>query len=215
MTMIAWSLPLGMVELPSRAVQTQATPVSGEGEWAWVQAARGGDTQAYRSLVDRYRERIFGLAMRIVRDREAAEEIAQDSFVRAWQALPDFRGESRFSTWLYRIAYRRALDERAAADRRRGHEIPVESEALESTGTHGARPSDWGLRLRLERLVNALPEAQRACITLFYAGDQSIEEIARVQGVPAGTVKTNLFRGREELRRLWKKEYGEDFDAPR
>ena len=82
-----------------------------------MESAKGGNTDAFRRLVDRYRDRILSLAARITRDSGAAEEIAQDAFVRAWRALPHFRGDSRFSTWLYRIALRRALDERASAAR--------------------------------------------------------------------------------------------------
>ncbi len=206
MTAIAWFLPLEMAERPSFAVRTSAPASTPGDETVLLQAARAGDTQAYRTLVDRYRDRVLGLATRIVRDPELAEEIAQDAFVRAWQALPAFRGESRFSTWLYRIAYRRALDERAAAERRRGREIATDSEALERAAPLGDRASDWALRLRLERLVRALPETQRACLTLFYADDQSVDEIARILELPSGTVKTHLFRARGELRRVWERE---------
>jgi RNA polymerase sigma-70 factor (ECF subfamily) len=215
MMAIAWSLPLGMAEYPSltdRASAEQAEQKAAEA--ALVQAARDGDAPAYRVLVDRYRDRVLGLATRIVRDPGTAEEVAQDAFVRAWQALPAFRGDSRFSTWLYRIAYRRALDERAAGERRRTHEVASDTDSLERTAPLGPRPSDWALRLRLERFVRMLPEAQRACVTLFYADDQSVEEVARVLELPPGTVKTHLFRARKELLRMWKLEHPEGtFDA--
>ncbi|MGQ0719977.1 MAG: RNA polymerase sigma factor [Candidatus Eiseniibacteriota bacterium] len=197
MTTIAWTFALAApVSDASPTTESRAA----DDERARIQAARSGDERAFRVLVDRYRDRIFGLALRMAGSREAAEEIAQDAFVRAWQALPGFRGESRFSTWLYRIAFRRALDERVALGRRRGRETAMEPAALEQADTRGARTPDWGTRLRLERAIGELPEAQRACITLFYAGDQSIEEIARVLDAPTGTVKTHLHRARAALR---------------
>jgi RNA polymerase sigma-70 factor (ECF subfamily) len=167
-------------------------------------------------LVDRYRDRVLSLALRITRDAEAGEEIAQDAFVRAWRALPHFRGESRFSTWLYSIAMRRALDERAAASRRRDREVHVDAEALARFEAPAQKLPDSSLRARVERLVGELPEMQRACITLFYAGDQSVDEIARVLDIPSGTVKTHLFRAREALRRKWDRESGQEAShAPR
>jgi RNA polymerase sigma-70 factor (ECF subfamily) len=197
MTTLAWTFALGAaVSDTSAAAKTR----SADDERACVQAARSGDEAAFRVLVDRYRDRIFGLALRMSGSREAAEEIAQDAFVRAWLALPGFRGESRFSTWLYRIAFRRALDERAALGRRRDRETAMDEAALERADSRGARTPDWGTRLRLERAIGELSETQRVCITLFYAGDQSIEEIARVLDAPTGTVKTHLFRARAVLR---------------
>ncbi len=223
MTAFAGVFPIGTVELPSRlsrAGRETAEPVisaaPGEDDALWVAAARAGDDGAYRKLVERYRDRIVGLGMRIVHDPQAAEEIAQDAFVRAWQALPDFRGESRFSTWLYRIAYRRALDERASTNRRQGRELMMEADALEIAAPLSERPSDWRLRLRLERHVRSLSDAQRTCITLFYAGDQSIDEIAQVLDLPTGTVKTHLHRARGELRRMWNRDDPKgDLDASR
>jgi RNA polymerase sigma-70 factor (ECF subfamily) len=196
MTTIAWTFALG-VAAPDAAAD-QARPADDDG--ALVLAARSGDEQSFRVLVDRYRDRIFGLALRMAGSREAAEEIAQDAFVRAWQALPGFRGESRFSTWLYRIAFRRALDERAVTARRRGRETAMDEAALERADPRPTRTPDWGTRLRLERAIAELPDAQRACITLFYASDQSIEDIARVLDAPTGTVKTHLHRARAALR---------------
>jgi RNA polymerase sigma-70 factor (ECF subfamily) len=196
MTTMAWTFALGV------AAPEETVPAARQSrdDQALVAAATSGDERAFRALVDRYRDRIFGLALRMAGNREAAEEIAQDAFVRAWQALPGFRGESRFSTWLYRIAFRRALDERVVTARRRGRETAMEPAALEHADSRVARAPDWRARLRLERAIGELPEAQRACITLFYAGDQSIEEIARVLDAPTGTVKTHLHRARGALR---------------
>lgn len=201
-TLPAWTLVSNVAFAP--AAKTAASGSAARSatieESAHISAAKGGDASAFKVLVDRYRDRTFALALRLAGNRESAEEIAQDAFVRAWQALPDFRGDSRFSTWLYRITYRRALDERASLTRRRDRETVLDTADLERAAAPRERAPDWGTRLHLERLVRALPDSQRACVTLFYVGDQSVEEIARILDVPSGTVKTHLFRARQELR---------------
>ena len=205
---MTWSLLFDLAgALPlSNEEQVEAVSKPIEHEAQDVRAARDGNEAAFRVLVDRYRDRVYALALRIAKDEHAAEEIAQDTFVRAWQALPLFRGDSRFSTWLYRIAFRRALDEKAALDRRRGRELQSETDAQDVGDFPAPAAGDFGLRRKLERLVGNLPESQRIALTLFYGADQSIEEIGKVLDVPLGTVKTHLFRGRAELRVLWERE---------
>jgi RNA polymerase sigma-70 factor (ECF subfamily) len=208
MSAMAFGLPLDSSRslLAAPPIERTRQTELDEGEAAKVQAARGGDEAAFRILVERYRDRVYALALRICKDPHAAEEIAQDTFVRAWRALPVFRGDSRFSTWLYRIAFRRALDEKAAIDRRRGREVPGESETHTIEDSPAPVSGDFSLRRKLERLVAALPESQRIALTLFYGADQSIEEIGRILDGPQGTVKTHLSRGRAELRVLWDRE---------
>jgi RNA polymerase sigma-70 factor (ECF subfamily) len=208
MSAMTWAFPLDFSGAPPVATeeQSESTRKLDEGELQVVRAARGGDEAAFRVLVDRYRDRVYALAIRIAKDSHAAEEIAQDTFVRAWQALPLFRGEARFSTWLYRIAFRRALDEKAALDRRRGRELQSDADVDSFRDLPVPSGGDFGLRRKLERLVSQLPETQRIALTLFYGADQSIEEIGKVLDVPSGTVKTHLFRGRAELRTLWDRE---------
>ena len=203
---MAWALPLDFSGAPPVAGEDSRESAGTSAELQVVQAARDGDEAAFRVLVDRYRDRVYALAMRIAKDSPTAEEIAQDTFVRAWQALALFRGDSRFSTWLYRIAFRRALDEKAALDRRRARELHSDSETEPARKFSAPPGADFGLRRKLERLIAQLPESQRIALTLFYGGDQSIEEIGKVLDVPTGTVKTHLFRGRAELRVLWDRE---------
>ncbi|HET9886819.1 MAG TPA: RNA polymerase sigma factor [bacterium] len=208
MSVMTWALPLDFSGAPPVATEEPSEGIrkSDEGELLVVRAAREGDEASFRVLVDRYRDRVYALAMRIAKDSHAAEEIAQDTFVRAWQALPLFRGDSRFSTWLYRIAFRRALDEKAVLDRRRGRELQSDAEVDSLRDLPAPAGGDFGLRRKLERLVSQLPESQRIALTLFYGADQSIEEIGKVLDVPTGTVKTHLHRGRAELRTLWDRE---------
>ena len=139
--------------------------------------------------------------MRIVRSPADAQEVAQDAFVRAWLALPRFRGEASFATWLYRIVARHAID-RAAVLRRRGQrEVVVE--AADEGSIEDERPdagAAWMQARQIERMVSDLPESQRAVVTLFYYEEHSVAQVAAILGMPEGTVKTHLSRARTALR---------------
>ncbi len=172
-----------------------------------VGRARGGDAGAFRILVERYRARVYGLALRIVRSAPDAEEVAQDAFVRAWLALPRFRGESSFSTWIYRIAARRAFDRAHALKLKRHREAGLEAAGEPEAPAEGGVAS--GPARDLERLVAALPPAQRAAVTLYYLEDHAVERVAETLGMPENTVKTHLSRARAALRAAWLARGGE------
>ncbi len=205
-----------MDPLPRPRVDERLSP---EVEADAVARARAGDADAFRVLVDAYRDRAFGLALRIVRSREEAEEAAQDAFVRAWRALPGFRADARFSTWLYRIVMRRALDSAAALRRRRHREVEFDEAAAgagvaRSDGAPAVAPgpapnasADARAR-RLEAMIARLTEAQRMVVTLYYYEDRTIAEVARTLGVPDETVKTHLHRARAALRAAWRRAGG-------
>jgi RNA polymerase sigma-70 factor (ECF subfamily) len=163
----------------------------------WVQRARAGDTEAFRKLVERHRDRAYGLAFRMLGSASEAEETAQDAFLRAWRALPQFRGESAFSTWLHRIVVRRALDRQAVLKSRRAREAPLEDAG---PGEIAAAPDSADLRRKLERLLDSLSEVQRTVVLLYYYEDRSVDEVARTLGIPEGSVKTHLHRARALLR---------------
>jgi RNA polymerase sigma-70 factor (ECF subfamily) len=188
---------------PGRMEETVAAMPS-DPDYEEVARARRGDEVAFRLLVDRHRDRAYAVARRVLRSAEDAEEVAQDSFVRAWQALPEFRGESRFATWLHRIVVRRALDRAESLKRRRDREQSIEV---------AAEPATPGLDLdaarrarRLEQLSEGLSPIQRAAVALFYYEDQSVERVADVLGIPENTVKTHLSRARTALRTAWERE---------
>ena len=158
-------------------------------------------------LVEQHRDRAYGLALRILRTPADAEEVAQDAFVRAWSALPHFRGESSFSTWLHRIVARRALDRSEVLRRRRGRE--VSTDPTDATIAEAAHSEDDRSRTRrMDRLVTALPDPQRAVVTLFYYEGRSVEQVSAILSMPDGTVKTHLSRARAKLRTAWLKEAG-------
>jgi RNA polymerase sigma-70 factor (ECF subfamily) len=178
------------------------------GEAVWIERARARDSEAFRRLVEAHRHVAYGVALRILRRPEEAEEATQEAFVRAWNALPRFRGDAKFSTWLYRIVTRRAFDRLEALKRRQGREAPVE-EAEALPGAEAPDPSG-ALRTRLlEDLVARLPEAQRAAITLFYIEERSVNEVAWTLGMPPNTVKTHLSRALAALRAAWLRRAGE------
>lgn len=175
-------------------------------------AASRGSEEAFRELVERFERPVFGLIVRIVRRREIAEEIAQESFVKAWRALDRFDPTRKFSSWLFKIAHNAALD----ALRRRGEE-PVSLDApVEEGGAAPELPADPNAENPLERatlhaagraLESALAELRpqyREILLLRFAEELSYEEIAEVTGAPLGTVKVHLFRARQELARRMK-----------
>jgi RNA polymerase sigma-70 factor (ECF subfamily) len=194
-----------------------------EDEQRLLARCRAGDTRAFQVLVERYRDRAYGLALRVLRSEPDAEEVAQDSFVRAWKALADFRGDAAFGTWLYRIVWRRALDRAAVLRQRHGREAPLEGGAGEPVAVSGfggfelgaqpGSPREPGGRaagLSWERLTEGLSEPQRAVVTLFYYEDMSVKDVARALEVPEGTVKTHLSRARAALRARYREAGGHD-----
>lgn len=179
-------------------------PPAGAGEPGLVEQARGGDLRAYEALVQDHTDRAFGLALRIVRSKPDAEEVVQDAFVRAWKALPGFRADAAFGTWLYRIVTNCALDRCARLKNRAQRESPLEPhDDRPDPRPGGAGADDAAERIRLERLVGALPEGQRAVVTLYYLQDRSIPEVAAILGMNQNTVKTHLHRARAALRQAW------------
>ncbi len=173
----------------------------------WVADARDGDPDAFRRLVDRYGDQAFETALRIVRSHEEAEEVTQDAFIRAWRALEGFRGDARFSTWLYRIVTRRALDVAARGKRKRERETPQEPEWIEAHAPASSGSGLAGAELRrLDRVLARLDPVPRAAVTLLYLRDRSVAEIAEILDLPEGTVKTHLHRARAKLRREWERE---------
>ena len=172
-----------------------------------ISRAQAGDTGAFRELVERHRARAYTLALRILRSASDAEEVAQDAFVRVWTALPGFRGESSFGTWLHRIVARRAFDRAQVLKHRRARERLDEQipESATPEADHDALRA-----AKLERLVATLSPAQRAAVTMFYYEGRSVEQVAQVLGMPENTVKTHLLRARAALRALWTHEMGDE-----
>ena len=159
-----------------------------------VQAGRG--REAFDQLVPAYRRRVFGLAYSILRERTAAEDLAQEVFVKLWQALPRYDGRAKLSTWVYAITRNAAVS--ALRSRRRSVSMSDEgvlAEVEAIAAAPGAEPGDAGLR----RQVEALPEKQRQAVTLYYLDERPVDEVAEMMGIPVNTVKTHLHRARASL----------------
>ena len=175
-------------------------PASGlrEDDRQAVEACRNGDTQAFDRLVERYQRDVYRLCYRYVNNHFDASDMAQEVFLRAYKALAKFRGDSAFSTWLYRIAVNTCLNFRSSR-RVTGEEL---SEAL-TDGQRGAleQIEREEKAQRVREAIRHLPEKQRATLILRMYHDLSMEEIAGVMGSSVGTVKANLFHALGKLRK--------------
>jgi RNA polymerase sigma-70 factor (ECF subfamily) len=161
-----------------------------------VRRAQSGDTDAFGLLYRRHAGRVYALCLRIEGDVTRAEELTQDVFVRAWERLPGFRGESAFGTWLHRLAVNVVLADRRAAWRRDRRVLAVESPGELET----PREADPALALDLEAAIASLPAGARTVLVLHDLEGYQHAEIAAMTGIAEGTSKAQLFRARRLLR---------------
>jgi RNA polymerase sigma-70 factor (ECF subfamily) len=162
-----------------------------------------GDQAAFGELVDRYRKYAFTVALNFVKSREDAEEVAQDSFVKAYRSLATFQRQSKFSTWLYGIIYhtsmtlmrKKKLDKVSIDD----EETSIQLESHESE-FRADRAEKKSRSEYIQQAMKMLLPDDSLILTLFYQGEQSLEEIAQVTGYEANTVKVKLHRARQRLR---------------
>lgn len=158
-----------------------------------------GDSEAFATLVERYDRAVYHLAYRTLHDVEEARDATQEAFFKAFRSLRTFKPGAKFSTWIFAIAYHACCDR---LNRRRhftGDEMPERADPSPSP-EHQVIALDEASRLRAA--IDALPEKYRTVVTLFHLQGRQYEEIASVLGLPMGTVKTHLFRAKEQLRRL-------------
>jgi RNA polymerase sigma-70 factor (ECF subfamily) len=178
-----------------------------ETDRALVERVRKGDVRAFDLLVRKYRHKILGLISRYVHDWSECEDVAQEAFVRAWRALPAFRGESAFYTWMYKIAVNTAKNHLVAQGRRPpAEDLDADTAVQIDAGARlrdEATPEHELARREIERTVfetvEALPEELRVAITLREVDGLSYEEIAERMGCPIGTVRSRIFRAREAI----------------
>ncbi len=171
-----------------------------------VGAARSGDLGAFEELVKRYQAHVWRLALHLLHDRDLASDATQEAFVRAYRFLPRYRGESKFSTWLFSIARNCALDEARKATRRR--RISDRAEAQPA-----AAPRDAGVAIEVREAVGALPLDLREPIVMIDMFGISYKEVAAALGVPEGTIKSRVHRARELLVESLTPRSGEDAGA--
>lgn len=179
-----------------------------EADLLLVERVQSGDREAFGLLVGKYQRKLLRLVMRLVRDPAEAEDVTQEAFIKAYRALPNFRGDSAFYTWLYRIGVNTAKNWLATNGRR----MPTMSEITDddSEGIEDGvllRDDDTPDRVLMSRQIgetvnaamDALPEDLRTAIGLREIEGLSYEEIAQVMGCPIGTVRSRIFRAREAI----------------
>lgn len=165
-----------------------------------VIASKNGDQDAFSLLVQRYQRRVFNLVFRMLQNYEEANEITQDAFLAAWQGLRAFRGEARFSTWLYRIAYNCALKQLDVRKRDQALHLALQAEQVPDDEHHTAHLEMLDNQEMVQEQLSRLPPKYRIVLILRHLQDMTYEEMAEVLTVPIGTIKTHLFRARNLLK---------------
>jgi RNA polymerase sigma-70 factor (ECF subfamily) len=175
-----------------------------------VRRLRDRDEKAFREIVVTYRDRVFNLTYRLLGDAQEAEDVAQEVFITVFKSIEQFRGEAKFSTWLYRIAANQCKNRIKYLARRHQHDRTELQEAVlpevqEASGKNSPRPDAQLAGVQLERLLQqaiaTLDEEQRVLVVLRDVEELSYEEICQITGLPEGTVKSRLHRARALLRR--------------
>ena len=172
-----------------------------------VARVQKGDSRAFDMLVLKYQHKILGLISRYVHDSDEVQDVAQEAFIKAYRALPRFRGDSAFYTWLYRIAINTAKNHLVARSRRPpGSDVEI-SDAEYFEGGGALREIEtpetvlFGAELKqvVERAIRELPDDLRTAVTLREFDGLSYEDIAEVMDCPVGTVRSRIFRAREAI----------------
>ena len=203
------SVPQGAIAgAPPRTTAPQARMSDREVDQQLVEKAQRGDKQAFELLVIKYQRKLERLLSRVIRDPAEIEDVAQEAFIKAYRALPNFRGDSAFYTWLYRIGINTAKNYLIALGRRAPTSTEFDSEEAEgfedATGLRDINTPESELASKqIAQTVNdaiaALPEELRTAITLRELDGLSYEEIAQIMNCPIGTVRSRIFRAREAV----------------
>ena len=166
-----------------------------------IDSVLSGDTRAFEELIERYKYMVFTLALKMIKNREDAEEVAQDVFVKAFTALNTFKGDSKFSTWLYKIAYYRSLDY-LKKNKRQLQTRPIDVSEEYNIAALDNAMDDLEASERRQMVQQAMEELapdDSVVITLYYFEELSLKEIAEVMNMTVNTVKVRLFRSRGRL----------------
>lgn len=167
-----------------------------------------GDANLFTVLVDRYKDLVFTLGLRMLKNREEAEEVSQDTFIKVYRSLNKFKGDSKFSTWIYKVAYNSCLDQ---IKKNKKHQNNVE---INEFTQYQIKTIDNAFDVLVEEernqmiqnCLNLLPSEDSFLLTLYYFEEQSLEEIAKIVGLNANTVKVKLFRSRKKLASILKEQ---------
>jgi len=164
----------------------------------YIEKVKSGQTNYFSYLVEKYQDIVFSIAFKVLKNREDAEEMAQESFIKAYKSLHSFKGKAKFSTWLYRITYNNCISE---VRKKKIHftstdevQIKDETEELNLDGVPEENRAKY-----VKAAMDRLPEEEYTLILLFYFEEQSIDEIAKVTKLSASNVKVKLYRARKKL----------------
>jgi len=186
-----------------------------------VARVQRGDKKAFDLLVMKYQRKIMRLLSRMIRDPSEIEDVAQEAFIKAYRALPQFRGESAFYTWLYRIAINTARNWLASSGRRPSAPTALENEDgetfneadnLSDISTPESMVASREIAETVNAAIEALPEELRTAIVLREIEGMSYEDIAQSMGCPIGTVRSRIFRAREAVAARLRPMLGNDAD---
>ncbi len=164
-----------------------------------IKDVKAGNISAYAVLLDRYKNLVFTLANNIVRNKEDAEEITQDVFVKAFKALSSFKGESLFSTWLYRIVINTSLNKKKLSKLKLTDDSDLQEDSYSDIDSLLKQQERKDIKKILQDAIKLLKDDERLCITLFYINELSIAEINELTDISISNVKILLHRGRKSL----------------
>lgn len=167
----------------------------------YINEVLSGNTASFAVLIDRHKDLVFTIAMNITRNREDAEEVAQDAFLKAFRKLDSFRKESGFQTWLYRIAYNESI---SRIRKNKVKLLDLEEEITEGVPEEEVEEEVGGLdeqeqKLVISKILGGLPETDRAIVTLFYLENHTVKDIADITGLSESNVKVRLHRVRKRI----------------
>jgi len=167
----------------------------------YIEKVLAGDASSYASLVAKHKNLVFSIVLKVLNNREDAEEIAQDIFLKVYHSLKTFEKKSKFSTWLYRIAYNTAISK---TRKKKMEFLPMEESVVSNYSTDEIQQNMHSLeenerQVLLERALKNLPDDDNLLITLFYKSENSIEDISYITGLSSSNVKVRLHRIRKRL----------------
>ncbi len=170
----------------------------------YIRLVREGDTNAFAVLVNRYKDMVFTLSLKMLKDREEAEEVAQDTFLKLFKSLSKFNRESKFSTWIYKVAFNTCLDRLKKNKRLQpvsGLDEFTEQEAISLMNVLDSIEEKERTQM-IQDCLQELPGEDNFLLTLYYFEEQSLEEIAKIIGITPNNVKIRLYRNRKKLASL-------------
>jgi RNA polymerase sigma-70 factor (ECF subfamily) len=166
-----------------------------------IDAIGKGDTKAYAQLVNRYKDLVYTLAIRMLKHREEAEEVAQDTFIKVFKSLEKFKVDSKISTWIYKLTYNTCLD-RIKKNKKHLNDVAIDEFTFNKLDTIDNALDNLIKEEKhtlIKNCINKLPEDSSALLTLFYFEELSLDEISKIINIEANTVKVKLFRARKKL----------------